>query len=105
MLPETQFRGHHEEYKIKSHAEEGDSVAVWMTLSQNSLKWNPEQNLEDDSKKIHLQCHRNVKLIDEAFKERLKLVSLMVTSLLTSLHDTSMGRMNKAFKIASDKYK
>ena len=22
MLPETQFRGHHEEYKIKSHAEE-----------------------------------------------------------------------------------
>ena len=38
MLPETQFRGHHEEYKIESHAEEGDGAAVWTTLSQNSLK-------------------------------------------------------------------
>ena len=38
MLPKTQFQGHHEKYKIKSHAEEGDSAAVWTTLSQNSLK-------------------------------------------------------------------
>ena len=75
-----------------------------MTLSQNSLKWNPEQNFEDDSDRIHLQCQRNVKLIDEAFKERLKSVSLVVTSLLTSLHDTSMEGMNKGFKIATDKF-
>ena len=104
MLPETQFRGHPEEYKIASHADEGDGAAVWTTLSQNSLKWNPEQNFEDDSNKIHLQCRRNVKLIDEAFKERLKSVSLVVTSLLTSLHDTSMEGMNKGFKMASDKF-
>ena len=47
---------------------------------------------------------RNLKIIDEAFKERLKSVSLVVTSLLTSLHDTSMEGMNKGFKIASDKF-
>ena len=69
MLPETQFRGHHEEYKIKSHAENGDGAAVWTTLSQNSLNWISEQNFEDDDNKIHVQCHKNVKLIDEAFKE------------------------------------
>ena len=77
---------------------------MWMTLSQNSLKWNPEQNFEDDNDRIHLQCRRNVKLIDKAFKEWLKSVSLVVTSLLTSLHDTSMDGMNKGFKIASDKF-
>ena len=38
MLPETQFCGHPEEYKIASHAQEGDGAAVWTTLSQNSLK-------------------------------------------------------------------
>ena len=54
MLPETPFPGHHEEYKIKYHAEEGDRTAMWMTLSQNSLKWNPEQNFEDDNDKIYL---------------------------------------------------
>ena len=104
MLPETQFWGHHEEYKIKSHVEEEDRAAVWTTLSQDSLKWNPEQNFEDDDNKIHIQCRRNVKLIEKAFKEWLKSVILMFTSLLTSLHDTSMEGMNKGFKIASDKF-
>ena len=68
MLPEIQFQGHYEEYKIKSHAEEGDGAAIWTTLSQNSLKWNPEQNFEDDNNKIHIQCRRYVKLIDKAFR-------------------------------------
>ena len=77
---------------------------MWTTLRQNSLKWNPEQNFEDDNDKVPLQCRKNVKLIDEAFKERLKSVSLVVTSLLTSLHDTSMEGMNNGFKIATDKF-
>ena len=104
MLPETQFCGHPEEYRIASHAEEGDGAAVWTTLSQNSLKWNPEQNFEDDSNKIHIQCRMNVKLIVKAFKEWLKLVSLVITSLLTSLHNTAMDGLNKGFKVASDKF-
>ena len=104
MLPETKFCGHSEEYRIASHAEVGDGATVRTKLSQNSLKWNPEQNFEDDSNKIHLHCRRNVKLIDEALKDHLKSVSLVVTSLLTSLHDTEMDRMNKGFKIVSDKF-
>ena len=69
MLPETQFRGHHKEYQIASHADEGDGAAVWTTLSQNSVKWDPEQHFVDSSNIIHLQCRRNVKLIDHSFKE------------------------------------
>ena len=79
-------------------------MAVRMTLIQKSLKWNLEQNFEDDNNKIQVQCQKNVKLIDEAFKEQLKLVSLVTTSLLTSLHDTAMEEINNGFKIASDKF-
>ena len=28
MLPETQFRGHHDEHKISSHAQQGDGATV-----------------------------------------------------------------------------
>ena len=47
---------------------------------------------------------KNVKLIDEAFKEYLKSVSLVITSLLMSLHDTAMDGLNTGFKVASDKF-
>ena len=47
---------------------------------------------------------KNVKLIDEDVKERLRSVSLVITSLLTSLHDTAMDGLNKGFKVASDKF-
>ena len=77
---------------------------MWMTLSQNSIKWTPEQNFGDDSDKILHQCQRNIKLIDEAFKERLKSVSLVVRSFLTSLHDISMEGMNTRFRNAIDSF-
>ena len=32
MLPETQFRGHHDEHKILSHAQQGDGATVWQTI-------------------------------------------------------------------------
>ena len=104
MLPETQFCGHPEEYKIVSLAQDGDGAAVWTTLSQNSLRWNPEQKLEDDHNNIHIQCRKNVKLIDEVVKECLKSVILVITSLLRSLHDTVMDGLNKGFKVALDKF-
>ena len=47
---------------------------------------------------------KNFKLIDEAMKEFLRSVSLVITSLLTSLHDTAMDGLNKGFKVASDKF-
>ena len=83
MLPETQFHSHHEEYKITSHA---------------------EQNFEDDKNHIQVQCGKNIKLIDEALKARLQSVSLVVTSLLTSLHETNTEGLNKEFKGALDKF-
>ena len=104
MLPETHFRGHPEEYRIVSHAQDRDGAAVWTILSQNSLIWNLEQNFKDDPNTIHVQCRKNVKLIDEALKERLKSVSLIITSLLTNLHDTAIDGLNKGFKVASDKF-
>ena len=33
------------------------------------MKWNPEHNFEDGNNKIHVQCRKNIKLINEAFKE------------------------------------
>ena len=102
MLPETQFRGHHDEHKILSHAQQGDGAIVWQTMSRNSMRWNPEQNFGNDKNNVHLQCRKNVKLVDDALKERLKSVSLVVTTLLMSLHDTTTENLNKGFKVATD---
>ena len=66
MLPEMQLCGHPEEYKIASHAQDGDGAAIWMTLSQNSLKWNPEQNFEDDHNNIHIQCSQGTPIISHS---------------------------------------
>ena len=66
------------------------------------MMWNPEQNFGNDKNNVHLQCRKNVKLVDDALKERLKSVSLVVTTLLTSLHDTTTENLNKGFKVATD---
>ena len=42
-----------------------------------------------------------MKLIDDALKERLKSVSLVITTLLTSLHDITTEDLNKGFKFAT----
>ena len=102
MLPETQFRGHHDKHKILSHAQQGDGATVWQTMSRNSMRWNPEQNFGNDKNNVHLQCRKNVRLVDDAVKERLKSVSLVVTTLLISLHDTTTENLNKGFMVASD---
>ena len=104
ILPETQFCSNNEEYKIASHADEGDGAAVWHTLSQNTLKWNPEQNFGDDKNNIHAQCRKNVKLVDEVLKELLKFLSLVIITLLTSLHDTTMEGLKRGSKIATESF-
>ena len=102
MLPETQFRGHHDEHKISSDAQQGDEATVWQTMSRKSMAWNPEQNFRNGDNNIHLQCRKNIRPIDDALKERLKSVSLVITTLLTSLHDTTTENLNKGFKVATD---
>ena len=64
--------------------------------------WNSQQNFGDDKNNVYIQCRKNVKLVDDALKERLKSVSLVVTTLLTSLHDTTTENLNKGFKVATD---
>merc|ERR1711895_311790 len=68
----------------------------------NKERWNPEQNFVNDKNNIHLQCRKNVKLVDDVLKERLQSVSLVVTTLLTSLHDITTENLNKGFKVAVD---
>ena len=66
------------------------------------MRWNPEQNFGNDKNNIHLQCRKNVKLVDDVLKERLQSVSLVVTTPLTSLHNTTTENLNKGFKVALD---
>ena len=40
--------------------------------------------------------------MDDVLKERLQSVSLVVTLMLTSLHDTTTENLNKGFKVATD---
>merc|ERR1712002_931883 len=94
-LPETQFRGQHTKHQILSYAQQGDGATVWQTMSKNSMRWNPEQNFGNDKNNIHLQCRKNVKLVDDILKERLQSVSLVVTTLLTSLHNTTRKTLTK----------
>ena len=75
---------------------------VWQTMSKNSLIWNPEQYFDEDKNNIHLQCRKNVKLVDDVLTERLQSVSLVVTTLLTSLHDKNTENLNRGFKVATD---
>ena len=102
MLPETQYGGHHDELAISAHARQGNGEEVWRTMSSQTMRWNPEQNFGNDKKNVHLQCRKNVKLVDDALQERLKLVSLVVSTLLTSLHDTTTENLNKGFKVATN---
>merc|ERR1711873_386591 len=71
-------------------------------MSSQTMRWNSEQNFEDDKDQIHLQCRKNVKLINDVLKKRLQSVSLVITTLLTILHDTTTENLNKGFKVATD---
>ena len=40
MISKTQFRGHHDEHKISSNAQQGDGATVWQSMSIYSMMWN-----------------------------------------------------------------
>ena len=74
-------------------------------MSENSVQWNPEQIFDPEEDSIlHIHCRKNVALIDEAMKERLRSVSLIFTTLVTSLYDTMMDGLNLGFETASDNF-
>merc|ERR1712121_592814 len=83
----------------------GHGAKAWETLASSSRTWNPRSNYKKDQSEIHLECRRNIPIIDKNIVSRLKSVSLMVTSLMTSLHDTTIMDLNHGFKEASRHFK
>ena len=108
ILPETGFRHSPNALMISKNAREGHGEKVWSTLADSSRTWNPRSNYKKDKfhqSEIHLECRRNIPIIDKNIVSRLKSVSLMVTSLMTSLHDTTITDINHGFKEASQHFK
>ena len=108
ILPETGFRHSPNALMISKNAREGHGEKVWSTLADSSRTWNPRSNYKKDKfhkSEIHLECRRNIPIIDKNIVNRLKSVSLMVTSLMTSLHDTTITDLNHGFKEASKHFK
>merc|ERR1712002_896019 len=104
MLPETNLKHSPNALMISKNAREGHGEKVWETLASNSRKCNPRSNYKKDKfhkSEIHLECRRNIPIIDKNIVSRLKSVSLMVTSLMTSLHDTTITDLNHGFKEVS----
>ena len=48
ILPETQYRGHHDEHTISAHAQQGEGAEVWRTMSKRSMRWNRAQHFDED---------------------------------------------------------
>ena len=107
ILPETKFRDTSGAHMIRQSAIEGDGQAVWHQLSNKPSYWNPRSTFIKDrfhTSKTHLECRRNIPIMDKNLVHRLKSVSLMLTSLMTSLHDTTIADLNLGFKKASTQF-
>ena len=107
LLPETEFKDTAGAHIIRQSANEGDGERVWHQLSNQPRYWNPRSNFIQDKyhkSKTHLECRRNVPIIDRNLVHRLKSVSLMMTSLMTSLHDTTIADLNQGFKKATEHF-
>merc|ERR1712002_494239 len=107
ILPETKFRDTSGAHLIRQAASEGDGEGVWHQISNKPSYWNPRSTFIQDKfhkSKTHIECRRNVPIMDKNLVHRLKSVSLMMTSLMTSLHDTTIADLNLGFKKASDQF-
>ena len=108
LLPETGFKGSPNALMISKAARQGDGERVWSTIAENTQTWNPRSSFKNDKfhkSEVHLECRRNIPIIDKNVVNRLKSMSLMVTSLMTSLHDTTISDLNHGFKEASRQFK
>merc|ERR1712002_517727 len=92
-------------------AKEGDGNVVWETLHQNTEAWNPRSSwthIKDRSEaeqRTFKQFIPTILAVDKTISKRLKDLSLVMTTLSTSLHDTMIEGMNKGFKSASGSFK
>ena len=108
FVPETSFQGASNAIVMQGAVEAGDGGRVWDTMNYNSEAWNPRSSwthLKDRSQSEKLAFKRDIPTIlaiDKTISRRLKDVSLVITTLSTSLHDTLVEGMNKGFKTASE---
>merc|ERR1712002_611126 len=92
-------------------AKEGDGNVVWETLHQNTEAWNPRSSwthIKDRSEaeqRTFKQFIPTILAVDKTISKRLKDLSLVITTLSTSLHDTMIEGINKGFKSASGSFK
>ena len=108
LVPETSFQGSSNAIMMQGAAEVGDGARVWDTMHHNSEAWNPRSSwthLKDRSEAEQLAFKKyipTILAIDKTISRRLKDVSLVITTLSTSLHDTMVEGMNEGFKTASE---
>ena len=108
FIPETNLQGSSNAIMMHGAAEEGDGSRVWETMHRNAQSWNPRSSWThilkrpDAEKKAFAKFIPAILAIDKTISKRLKDVSLVVTTLSTSLHDTMVDGMNKGFKTASE---
>merc|ERR1712002_540876 len=111
FVPETSFQGSSNAIMMQGAAEVGDGARVWDTMHHNSEAWNPRSSwthLKDRSEAEQLAFKKyipTILAIDKTISRLLKDVSLVITTLSTSLHDTMVEGMNKGFKTASESLK
>merc|ERR1712240_715969 len=95
FVPETNFQGASNAIVMQGAVEAGDGGRVWDTMNYNSEEWNPRSSwthLKDRSQSEKLAFKKDIPTIlaiDKTISRRLKDVSLVITTLSTSLHDTT----------------
>ena len=108
FVPETSFQGASNAIVMQGAVDAGDGGRVWDTMNYNSEEWNPRSSwthLKDRSQTEKLAFKKDIPTIlaiDKTISRRLKDVSLVITTLSTSLHDTTVEGMNKGFRSASE---
>merc|ERR1712208_142358 len=82
-----------------------------MGMHRTSEAWNPRSSwnhIKDRSQAEKIAFKKYIPTIlavDKTISKRLKDISLVITTLSTSLHDTMVDGMNKGFKSASGSFK
>ena len=111
FIPETTLQGSANGLRMIGAAEEGDGAMVWETMHQNTEAWNPRSSwshLRDRTQAEQRAFKKfipTILAVDKTISKRLKDISLVITTLSTSLHDTMIEGMNKGFKSASGSFK
>merc|ERR1712089_12976 len=111
FIPEITLQGSTNCLRMIGAAEEGDGAMVWEMMHQNTEAWNPRSSWNHLKDRTHAEQQAFKKFIptilavDKTISKRLKDISLVITTLSTSLHDTMIEGMNKGFRSASESLK